>query len=249
MNDRSETYVCEVCGNTVHPVALPFRNRFMTGCPFCSERKREEEERNRLQADIDANLAAIEAVLLSCGVGSRHVGARLDDFTHSSRTMHLGDQGLYVYGSRGTGKTHLMAAVMRALIIDHLETARAEGRRPWPADYPRFISSTDLLREIRATFGKYGSENENSIVERYGTCPALVLDDLGAEQATEWAATTLYSIIDQRYRDMRRTFITSNLSLTELAAQTGDRITSRLAEMCRVVRMSGPDRRLKKSNL
>lgn len=247
MTKRPDDYICPVCNTIVEPLHLTFRDEWRSRrCPICEALARTEAERLAILADIEAQIAGIDDILMRLGVSRRHVHATVNDFGTAYRTLHAGERGVYVCGPRGTGKTHLMAAIMRAMILDHMHAARVTEKRTRPQKYPRMVSTTDLLREIRATFSSHGPESESSIIERYGTYPVLIIDDFGAEQVTDWTLTTLYSLVDSRYRDMRRTFITSNLSLADLSAQTSDRITSRLAEMCRVVRLSGSDRRLKR---
>jgi len=74
--------------------------------------------------------------------------------------------------------------------------------------------------------------------------PVLLLDDIGAEKASEWVKQTLYLIIDNRYGNMKKTFITSNLTLNQISNQLDDRISSRIAGMSNTIRMQGKDRRL-----
>lgn len=246
---RPDDFTCPICGTIVKPCRLPWRDEWRPlGCLVCATRARKEAELLEILTDIDAQTAGIDDILMRLGVARRHVHATMNDFGTAYRTLHSGERGAYVCGPRGTGKTHLMAAIMRSLILDHLQTARATNTQPRPHEYPRMVSTTDLLRAIRATFGSRApdAESESSIIERYASCPILIIDDFGAEQVSDWTLTTLYSLVDRRYRDMRRTFITSNLSLADLSIQTSDRITSRLAEMCRVVRLSGEDRRVKR---
>jgi DNA replication protein DnaC len=45
---------------------------------------------------------------------------------------------------------------------------------------------------------------------------------------------------------MKPTFISSNLSLKQLGERVGDRIVSRIVEMCEIIKIEGDDRRLKK---
>ena len=68
---------------------------------------------------------------------------------------------------------------------------------------------------------------------------------LGTEKYSEWVEETLYLLIDRRYSNMRKTFISSNLNLDGVAQHLNDRISSRIAGMCEVLKMEGKDRRLK----
>ena len=56
----------------------------------------------------------------------------------------------------------------------------------------------------------------------------------------------MYRLINYRYENMLRTFFASNLSLQELAERSGDRIASRIAEMCDIIEIGGEDKRLQK---
>ena len=49
---------------------------------------------------------------------------------------------------------------------------------------------------------------------------------------TEWVLEQLYSIIDRRYSDQRSIVVTTNLEEPELYEQLGERIVSRLTEIC-----------------
>jgi DNA replication protein DnaC len=55
----------------------------------------------------------------------------------------------------------------------------------------------------------------------------------------------LYAIIDRRYNDQRSIVVTTNLDEPDLREQLGDRIVSRLTEICDVpVELRGKDRRV-----
>ncbi len=129
-----------------------------------------------------------------------------------------------------------------------------------PPPNPRIIAIPDLFHVIKASFGKKDGEpdpwndtrhvpvkemSEHQILDYYSSVRVLFLDDIGTEKTTDWAQQTLYTVIDHRYREVLQTVITSNLSLNELSDKTGDRITSRIAEMCVVIELKGQDRRLK----
>jgi DNA replication protein DnaC len=49
--------------------------------------------------------------------------------------------------------------------------------------------------------------------------------------------------LNGRYEDVRPSIFTTNLPLPDLREKLGDRLASRLVEMCAVVPMEGSDRR------
>ena len=95
---------------------------------------------------------------------------------------------------------------------------------------------TDLLDDLRP--GDFSRQR----VRDCQKASLLVIDDIGAEKASEWTAERLYTIIDHRYANCLPLIVTSNLPPSKLAEQTGERSASRLAEMCEVVAMTGTDR-------
>jgi DNA replication protein DnaC len=189
------------------------------------------------------------------GMAKRFLDADLNDFSQSYKKIIKPDSGLYLTGPRGTGKTHLMAAMMKEEIIN-AEPLKTHSTgydenifhydKPFERSFPLFISVPELLLKLRGTFNHSMTEtSEQEILNIYSGVNVLYLDDLGTEKATDWALQTLYLLIDRRYSEMRRTIISSNLSLDELADHLDDRISSRIAGMCEVVKMTGEDRRLK----
>ncbi len=89
-----------------------------------------------------------------------------------------------------------------------------------------------------------------------------MLDELGASKPTDWVWDTVAHILNTRYNDRRTTIITTNYTnLAPLAADAsgprvaireetlgdriGERMRSRLQEMCVVVEMTGEDFRQK----
>jgi DNA replication protein DnaC len=86
----------------------------------------------------------------------------------------------------------------------------------------------------------------------------LVLDELGAQKPTDWVWDTVALILNTRYNDKRTTIITTNyadlppasasLSSTQRAGREetlgdriGERMRSRLTEMCVRLEMNGAD--------
>jgi len=57
---------------------------------------------------------------------------------------------------------------------------------------------------------------------------------MGAEHtsSSNWLSDRLYQILGDRHDQLRPTVMTSNLSISELGDIYGERITSRINEMC-----------------
>ena len=145
---------------------------------------------------------------------------------------------LFITGGFGTGKTYLAVGILKYYInqlpcINFVEPFK---------NVPIFITVPELLMKIRNCFSL--NECEETIIDKYSNSPLLILDDLGAEKTTEWVLQTLYIILNNRYSNLKRTIITSNLSLDELRDKIGDRIASRIAGMCKIVKLTGCDRRV-----
>ncbi len=149
-------------------------------------------------------------------------------------------QGLYLAGQVGTGKTHTAwgAVVAWCTATGVRPTSGPEvdwGMRSAPPVI--FTRMTDLLDDLPP-----GHDSRQRIRDCQNAA-LLVIDDLGAEKASEWTQERFYSVIDHRYANCLPLIVTSNLPPAKLAEQTGERAASRLAEMCQVVAMTGTDRR------
>lgn len=165
-----------------------------------------------------------EPILRSIGVGRRYVTCSFDSYegkpqiVAACRSCAAHPFDLVLTGDTGTGKTHLAVGVLRELVTNgHIHDA----------DDARFVPVPELLADIRACY-RPGGPDERDIMDRYSRLKYLVLDDLGAEKTSEWSISTLYLIIDRRYRDMRPTIVTTNLSVKEIPVVLGQRISSRL---------------------
>lgn len=144
-------------------------------------------------------------------------------------------KGLYLHGAVGTGKTHVCWGIK-----DHFD-------KPDIVRYARMWNVVDLMHEIRSDFDRSPETKRNPETDL--TDPRerflLILDDIGAEKATEFVAETLYRIINFRYVQMLPTIFTSNLAPQDLADKIGERSASRIVEMCEIIELTGGDRRLK----
>jgi DNA replication protein DnaC len=135
---------------------------------------------------------------------------------------------LLLLGVTGVGKTHEAYGAMRELAVSGVY-----GQ--W-----QVVTAADLYAALRPRFG-VDSETE---FRKYRDARLLFVDDLGAERKpTEFTEEVNFRLVNHRYENHRPTLFTSNVEPKQLAERLGDRVTSRLAEMCERVAMKGRDRR------
>jgi DNA replication protein DnaC len=101
-----------------------------------------------------------------------------------------------------------------------------------------------LLIQIKEGFDQDYSVKNPDPKEQCMTKDLVLLDDVGSERPTEWAVSELGDIINSRYDSDLPTIITTNTPIDKLKDYLSERIASRLAEMCLVIPMVGPDLRL-----
>jgi DNA replication protein DnaC len=190
-----------------------------------------------------------EACYILSARGLDHIfkDAKLSDFDNSIIRSIPTDSGAYIWGPCGTGKTHLLSSIMidkaikNAIYVDDYN----ELRLAKPEEYPLMTSINEILINIRRTYDKNSEYNEARIIDKITEPSFVFLDDIGTEKPTDWALQTIFTIIDRRYRDGLVTFFSSNISIGDLSKKLGDRIASRIAGMCSIIKLTGKDRRIK----
>ena len=153
--------------------------------------------------------------------------------------------GLLLTGSIGTGKTHLAVGILQALVQERGATGL-------------FYDYRELLKQVQNSYNRQVQATELEILAPVFDAEVLVLDELGASKPTDWVWDTVAHILNTRYNDRRTTIITTNYpnagplagpqrddlrSAREesLGDRIGERMRSRLQEMCVIVEMHGVD--------
>jgi DNA replication protein DnaC len=161
-----------------------------------------------------------------------------------------GDQaGLMLMGNSGVGKTHLAVAALKELL--------RRGHSGYFCEYGA------ILREIQHSYRSESEVSEIRLLDPVLSVEVLVIDDLGCIKPSDWVRDTIAYILNTRYvegsKDLshpRCTIITTNFLDDEketpspgakqirkdrLEERIGDRMRSRLYEMCRTVEVFAPD--------
>lgn len=134
-------------------------------------------------------------------------------------------KGIFLFGDTGRGKTYTLYAINKRF----REIGMSSKIENW----------VELLLELRER-----TQYLRDAIKELLDTNTLMIDDLGSERQTEWSQEILYTIINIAYEREKKLFIATNLSLEEFTLRYGDRIFSRLMEMCEPYELKGKDRRI-----
>jgi DNA replication protein DnaC len=235
-------------------------------CPICNDLGLRPVERDgvRYMQPCDCRVQRRAAKMLATAhIPRRYEHCTLEEYstdfasaTRSLKAAHLqakrfvdgypvdtDGRGLLLTGSIGVGKTHLAVGILQALVSKRGATGL-------------FVDYRDLLKQVQHSYNPAVAATEMQVLAPVFEAEVLVLDELGASKPTDWVWDTVAHILNTRYNDRRTTIITTNypnlppLSAAEngramredsLGDRIGERMRSRLQEMCVVVEMQGGD--------
>lgn len=115
---------------------------------------------------------------------------------------------MLIYGSVGTGKTHLTVSMLLKLAAANV--------------YCRYTTEHNLLDLY---FQKKYSEFDG-----FKKVNILVIDEIGKRPLQDWQMIQLEELISYRYNNLLPTIFITNMELKEFKAFVGDRVTDRLKE-------------------
>lgn len=109
-------------------------------------------------------------------------------------------KGLYIYGKTGIGKSYLLGCVYNYFKLNKVE--------------PAIIYFPEFVRKMKA---KIANGEYINIIDEIRTQDILLIDDIGAENITEFVRDEiLVPIVSYRAAENLLTFFTSNLSIADL---------------------------------
>jgi DNA replication protein DnaC len=224
----------------------------MADCPKCHGFGVLETKDGRALLTCECRQGAdMEARRRAARIPERYRSCTITNFNHLSDSQRAAkafarrfvesypavSAGVLITGPVGVGKTHLAVAILAEL----LDTKAVRGV---------FCDFTELLDRIQGSFGRSNEESADDILAPYRDTELLVLDELGARRPSDWARDVLYGLLNTRYNRKRATLVTSNYADEPdkpggetLELRVGSAVRSRLAEMCQLLPIAGPDYR------
>ena len=192
-------------------------------CDFCREAELIEQDERKArvllaQAEIPKAYAECSFADFAVEPGTQHAFTMCSrwsaDVRHERRERPVG-RGLLLYGPEGSGKTHLAVAILKEVVY----------ARSFKSLY---LNVPDWLNSVREAWHGEGADqppNPNGY-------ELIVIDDLGAENATAWSRERIYSLINHRWQNDLFTLITTNLTPAEIRAKLGRATASRITTLC-----------------
>ena len=140
------------------------------------------------------------------------------------------EKNLFITGKSGIGKTVLASLIVKECI---------KNKIPF-----KWLGYSAFIMELQNLY-RFDSESPFEVAEEISRYDGvLIIDDLGSEKLTDFVRQITYFLINEREQRMLPLIITSNFSLEEIANQVDVRISSRIAGMCKLIKLNGKDRRL-----
>ena len=241
---------CHTLRCTKEPVPV-FGRRMPVICECMKEEERKEKEREEQQD----KLRKLDRLRSASLLGERYKDTtfgktdldRPEDFKRAFnrclKYCQIPDQalehgyGMYIYGDKGTGKTHLTACMCNELMSQYKQCL--------------FTNFFEISKLIQSTWN--GNNDASVVIKRICDVDFLFLDDLGTEILTKngednWLQGQVFDIINKRYNNKKPTIFSSNYSLNQLVSERGmmDKTVDRIGEMSTAtIRLAGDSYRRK----
>lgn len=142
------------------------------------------------------------------------------------------NKSVYLWGEPGRGKTYSAWAIYKYFQAYDLPVM--------------LVKSSEIVEAIKFTFEGITERSEpfyDRLKEIENFRGLLIIDDIGAEKYSEGVIVKYQTIVDHRYEELLPMAFTSNVDLTELGARIGERIASRLFELCHTIQLTGESKR------
>lgn len=172
----------------------------------------------------------LNKALAAAGVGQRYIRESLETYLpenekqisakewaveYCAQNKAKDGDGALLTGDPKSGKTHLLCSILR----EYAARGASVG----------YVTVEDFFLDLQSVFAARG-HTEADVLRKYSLPSVLVLDDLQHIKSADsaWQYRRLWTLLDRRYRDMRATLCSTNLSIGEFTEMIDQRTRRRL---------------------
>lgn len=221
---------CKMCGEPVETIIdVPTVGKRKVRC-ICECRRKERdaaaEREKKEQFDRNRKVCFGGSSLMTCTFENSEETEHLKmakNYVDHFRDFKKKGKGLLLYGTVGTGKSHMAACIANQIIDDGYKVMMTN-----------FATMVNILQS--------SFEGRQEYIDGLNKYALLIIDDLGAERKSEFMQEQVFNIIDARYRSGLPMIITTNLTAEEMKkpSEIGQcRIYDRILERCHPVAVQG----------
>lgn len=235
----TESYACPRCRDT------GYRD---TGLCDCLMDLYRDEQRKDLSALLNLGEETFESFDLSyyspvpddlTGISPRQtMEVIFETCRQYARRFNADSLNLYLSGGTGLGKTFLSTCI-----------AKEVSERGFSVVYDTAASVFSKYEQDKFSRDSADTSAARADIRRLEGCDLLILDDLGTEMLTSFVTSALYTLINNRLLNRKKTIISSNLPVEALGSRYSAPIMSRVAGEFVVLNFQGRDIRLIKNGL
>lgn len=232
--------ICPICGKNRRREAVICGVKYSFHVMCECEVKREKAERQKLE-DLE-KMQKIEKLRALSLLGERFKNVAFETtqtganssfdaaFNRCKKYCEIYQEtvkngyGIYLFGDKGVGKTHLTACMANFLISKCVPVL--------------FTNLFEISKAIKSTFNRSSSQSEQLLIQKFSNIDVLFFDDLGTEIFTKnssetWLQSLLFDLINKRYNNQKATIFSSNYSLNALINERGimEKTVDRISEM------------------
>lgn len=238
-NPQEATWECSTCG-TIEPHCFDVEGIKHYGrrqlCP-CQEKEKERQEKEQQRREW----VEVQTKHTYSWLGSQWSDVSLREKTFNNFDAKRQPEAyemaqlyaanpsgnLVLYGTFGTGKTHLLAAICNEALVRHGRTSL-------------FVTAPDLFAAMLQKIAN--STDYYEVADKAAKVPIFIIDDIDKSKWSEFKEDIYFYIIDKRIKRGLPTAISTN-KLDELSKFVGGAVASRLKIGQIPVEMIGADYR------
>lgn len=208
--------VCPICHGVGYlRLDLPVDHPLFGKAQPCECKRRELQQRRIVHLRQASNLQHLQRMTFDSFItdraGASEIAVSLQAAYMEAYNYATNPRRWVVFtGSYGSGKTHLAAAIANY---------RIDQGQP-----VMFVVVPDLLDYLRSAYAPNSPVSYDERFDQVRNVELLILDDLGTQNATPWAAEKLYQLLNYRYNAELPTVITTNQALDDLDPRLASRL-------------------------